>query len=376
MTNFTGRWITSYGPMELRQNSGAIQGKYWYQGIPCTIDGYVKENRFVFRYQDPSGAGEGWFEQPSYGQIRGQYRLEGTDRWGDWLGQREWDGIWDTAFGRMRLIEEEGRIYGFYDGAAPGRIEGTLDGKRFTFRYVEPTVQGEGWFELAEDAVSFSGAWHPDAVAAWGEWSGRRVFPVPGLTWLVVLEAYWQRSFADGEYSYGSMLKEFFARMPHVAVRQRFFNDEVSLARWCRELMYIPEPAIVLISSHGTAGGVAVHGQTIDPKRVIEGLQHASNLKLLHFATCLVLQEESAGDFMRRMATKVPYPISGYTTSVDWGGSAVLEFSYFDMILGRGMTPEQAAEVLPKVIAYAGETAPEESPYRAVGFRLFKAGGV
>src|SRR5207253_54058 len=81
---------------------------------------------------------------------------------------------------------------------------------------------------------------------------------------------------------------------------------------------------------------------------------------LLHFATCLVLKEENAGDFARRVGA-VPYPISGYTTSIDWGGSAVLEFSYFDMILGKGIPPAEAAERLPKVVAYAGERAPVEA---------------
>jgi hypothetical protein len=372
MTTFTGRWITTYGPMELRQNGAAVQGKYWFQGIPCTIDGMLQGNRLTFHYQDPSGNGEGWFEQTGYEQMRGQFCLDGTDQWGNWSGNREWDGIWDTSFGRVRLIQEEERILGFYDGA---RIEGRLDGKRFVFRYFEPKVQGEGSFELAEDALTFDGSWRPQGATNWGPWKGGRVFPVPGRTWLVVIEAQWQRSLADGEYSYGVMLKEFFARLPHVAVRQRFFNDGASLERWCRELMYIPEPAIVLISSHGLPEGVTVNGQTIDTKLVIDALRYANHIHLLHFATCLMLKEENAGDFARRIGTEVPYPISGYTTSIDWGGSAILEFNYFDMMLSKGLPPEQAAALLPTLVTYSGDNAPVGSPYRAAGFRFVKAGG-
>src|SRR5262245_65533570 len=42
MTTFAGRWITTYGPMELRQDSGGIRGTYWYQGIPCSIEGKLQ----------------------------------------------------------------------------------------------------------------------------------------------------------------------------------------------------------------------------------------------------------------------------------------------------------------------------------------------
>ena len=58
-----------------------------------------------------------------------------------------------------------------------------------------------------------------------------------------MLEAHWQRSFAESEYSFGHMLRELHARLPHVRVRQRFFHDAESLEHWCRELLYLPEPA-------------------------------------------------------------------------------------------------------------------------------------
>lgn len=374
MVSLAGRWLTTFGPMELRQDDTRLDGTYWYQGIPSKIEGKIQAGRFNFRYQDASEHGEGWFAQTRFGQFHGQYRPDGAGEWRAWNGERAWEGIWQTTYGRMRLIQEEGRVYGYYGGVGAARIDGHLEGQRLVFRYQEPSVEGEGWFELAEDCQSFSGAWHPDGSTSVGPWTGQRIRPTLGLTWLIVMEASWQGSLAEPEYSYGNMLKEFFARLPHVAVRHRFFNDEASLARWCQELMYIPEPAIVLISSHGTTEGVTVHGQTINPKVVINSLRNANNIQLLHFATCLVLQEDKAGDFARRIDTDVPFPISGYTTSVDWGGSAVSEFSYLDMILSKRMTPEEAARRLPALIAYAGDQAPEESPYAAVGFRFLKPG--
>lgn len=374
MSNFSGRWITSYGPMELQQTETGISGTYSYQGIAGQLEGNLQGSRFVFQYRDATGSGFGWFELTGANQFNGQYRLEGTQHWVPWLGQREteWDGIWNTSFGRMRLVQEERHVYGIYDGGVPARIDGTFDGTRFTFRYFEPTVQGEGWFELAPDGRNFHGAWRPDGGPTWGQWSGQRVVAQPGLTWLVVIEAHWQRSLGDAEYSYGEMLKTFFARVPTVAVRHRFFNDGASLERWCRELVYVPEPAIVLISSHGTQEGVAVQGHTIDPKRVVDCLRPASNIVLLHFATCLVMKEDNGGDFARKIGAPAPFPISGYTTSIDWGGSAVLEFSYFDLILSKHFSPEHAAEVMQTLVTYAGDNGPELSPYGSAGFRFLK----
>jgi len=64
------------------------------------------------------------------------------------------------------------------------------------------------------------------------------------------------------------------------------------------------------------------------------------------------------------------FAVSGYATSVDWGASALLEFTYLDLILNRGMDPAQAAAKLPVVVPYAGDQAPAASPYPAAGFRF------
>lgn len=374
MTTFAGRWMTSFGPMELTEEGEAVRGTYWNQGVPCAIEGTRAGERLDFHYREPAEAGEGWFELSRFGRFAGQWRRDGHDDWYVWQGQRVWDGVWETSFGRMRLVQEADRVVGFYDGAGPSRIEGQLVDGRLVFRYEEPQARGEGSFAMAEDGLSFAGEWRSETMPAWSSWAGRRVRPTPGRIWLMVVEAHWQRSLAEGEYSYGGMLREFFARMPEVAVRQRFFNDEASLQRWCRELMYFPEPAIVLIASHGSPQGVSVHGQTIDTKQVIDSLRHADNIQLLHFSSCLVLQEDQAGDFARRVEREVPFPVSGYTTSVDWGGSAILEFNYLDMILAKGLSPEEAAEQLPLLVAYAGDEPVPGSPYAPAGFRFFRPG--
>jgi len=221
---------------------------------------------------------------------------------------------------------------------------------------------------MNEDSYGFAGEWRVQGGAEWKPWRGHRVLAERGITWLLVLEAHWQRSLAENEYSFGHMLREVFARLPQVRVRQRFFHDADSLDHWCRELIYLAEPAILMIASHGVADGLSVHGEVINTTRVLDAVRGAGNLKLLHFSSCLVGLDGHGA------LTRQPFPVSGYTTSVDWGASALLEFTYLDLLLNRGYTPADAAATLPKLVTYAGDTVAEDSPYRAAGFRFFPAG--
>lgn len=340
-------------------------GVYRYADVEGRLEGEVNGDTLKFGYVEPEERGRGVFRLLRPGKFTGSYTADGESRARSWQGERGWDGVWESDFGRVRLVHEAERIHGFYEGAGPAVIEGELRGDRLEFRYREPSASGEGRFQLSEDSRAFSGEWRAQEGAEWSPWSGRRLQAEPGITWLVVLEAHWQRSLAESEYAFGDMLREIFARLPNVRVRQRFFHDAQSLEHWCRELLYLPEPAILTIASHGVAEGLSVHGEVINTTRVLESLRYAENLKLLHFSSCLIgLDGQDA-------LTRQPYSVSGYTTSVDWGASALLEFTYLDLILNRGLEPAEAAEKLPALISYAGDNVPPDSPYPAAGFRFF-----
>jgi hypothetical protein len=270
----------------------------------------------------------------------------------------------------MRLVQEPERVLGFYEGAGPATMEGRLENNRLTFRYQEARAQGEGHFELAPDATSFQGEWRADGTEQWAPWKGRRLVPTPGLLWLVVIEAHWQRSYFEKEYAFGHMLREFFTRLPHVNIRQRFFEDEAGLERWCRELMYLPEPVAVVFASHGTQDGLSVGGKPLNTSRLVENLRYADNILLLHFSSCLMLQDGKASELARALQEAVRFPISGYDRNVDWAASALIEFHYLDMVLGRGLLPTDAAEQILRLIAYAGDENLSGSPYPSAGFRI------
>lgn len=370
MTSFAGRWYSTFGPLDLQQDGDRVWGTYTYGASEGTIEGNVTDHRLRFRYQEPTTAGEGWFDLLRPGKFQGRWRPLGSTRWGDWVGTRGFEGVWQSSFGRLRLVETKEGVRGFYEGAGSSTIHGRFEGDRLVFRYQEPTTTGEGWFELAPDGTGFHGEWKAEGSEAWQTWEGKRLLPMPGVVWLVVLEAHWQRSLQDNEYSFGSMLKEYFARLHHVAVRHRFFDDAAGLERWCRELLYCPEPAIVMLASHGTPEGLTVGGTTISTEEAVKLLGHADNILLLHFSACLTMADGAEGSFVKGVRQAVSFPISGYTTSVDWGGSAIIEFQYLDMILAKGLTPAEAAARLVRLVGYAGDEAPADSPYPGAGFRF------
>src|SRR5580765_3333814 len=91
-------------------------------------------------------------------------------------------GLWNTSFGRMRLVQDGNKVTGIYNYAGGSTIEGTVDGNKFTFRYKEPAAQGERVFELASDGRSFRGTWKASGQSATQPWTGERMAPKPGVT--------------------------------------------------------------------------------------------------------------------------------------------------------------------------------------------------
>jgi hypothetical protein len=354
----------------LEQEGNKVRGSYVMQHNRCTIEGEIREGRFRFTYREPADEGEGWFDLLRYGRFAGEWRAKAASKWSAWQGERGFEGIWETSFGLLRLLQQADGVMGFYEGAGPCTLTGRLAQGRLRFRYQEAKAQGEGIFSLTQDATRFEGEWRADGGQQWSPWHGRRLIPLPGAVWLIVIEAHWQRSYLDKEYAFGHMLREFFSRLPHVSVWQRFFEDETGLERWCRELMYIPEPAVVLFASHGTAEGLTVHGRPFATARLVESLRYADNVMLLHFSCCMMMQDGRAGELARALQKSVRFPISGYDRSVDWAASALLEFHYLDMVLARGLSPADAAATVCRLLAYASDHDVPDSPYRAAGFRI------
>lgn len=271
-------------------------------------------------------------------------------------------GVWHTSYGAMRLTQDGAHVRGTYTYSSGSRIEGAMDGRLLRATYSEPDgTQGRAVFELAADGASFTGVWRPgtdrelnlgDAHAP--RWHGTRVVPVPGRVWLVILEAHWESSLDEHEYSYGAMLRSFFERLPDVEVRHRFFHDRADFVRFCGELSALAEPVVLYISSHGSPDGIGASGDLIDGKTIGEALRDVGDLKLLHLGGCALLAGDLGHKVRAAAAPHPSFPITGFKVSVDWAGSAIVDFTYLDMVLERGMTPAEAVPVVRSMLSFAG----------------------
>jgi hypothetical protein len=353
--------------MTLRQDGTRVTGTYGREGTENTIDGTVADGGLMFAYKEGHEQGNGWFRLKRPGHFAGEYLAEGRARALPWQGWRGFDGLWDTSLGRFRFIQDEAHVQGSCEHDATLHLEADIDGGgRLSFRLEGLRVKGRGFVELDRLGYSLGGEWIQDDGLPAQQLAGRRVLPRPGLTWLVVLEAHWQRMLDDNEFSFGRMLHELFARVPWAPVRHRFYSDEASLLHWCRQLLYLPEPAVLVITGHGETNGLTVEGKTIAMPAVIDALGRADCLRLLHFSACLIGQD--AGHALNT----APFPVSGYTTTVDWAQSALTEFIYLDMILEKGLAPARAAEQLLALVRFSGTEELPGSPYRPAGFRFFE----
>ena len=385
MADFTGDWSATYGSLKLKQTGTRVVGSYDMNGAVGLVQGDVQGRRLVFTYREPNAAGEGWLELAEDGAaFDGRWRTDGDTSWSRWTGERgaaiaaaaeTFDGVWSSTYGPLRLTQNGKAVRGFYR-MADGRfadVAGTVQNGRLDFSYDEQGTKGTGHFELAPGGAGFTGSWKSNAGQQ-GDWTGARIAAMPGRVWLVILEARWEESLADREYAYGAMLESYFARMQNIECRHRFFDDADSLARVCSEIPFLPEPAVVVVASHGSEEGLAVGSRRISAGEIAAGFARADNVALLHFSSCLIMAGKLPADISKNLPAGISFPISGYTTSVDWGASAAAEFLYFDLILGRGLEPADAVKRLVALLPVAGNTAPADSPFEPLGIRLVSAG--
>lgn len=370
--------------MVLVQTEQAVKGHYVFNENRCVLRGAIEDAKLLFVYTEPAAEGEGWFAlSPDGKSFRGLWRAKGQRDWSSWSGVRtplvlekqsvqgpSFAGLWQTQFGRLRLVERAGEIRGVYAYGSGGELSGKQEGRKLSFSYREAAVQGSGAFTLSADGRSFDGNWSTHDKSQSGAWQGTRIGGGSDRQWLVVLEARWETSLVEREYAFGTMLTSFFARSPHVEVRHRFFDDAQTLRKLCVEAALLAEPTIVTIAAHGTRDGLLVDNQRIGLEPLIDGLACASNVKLLHFSSCEVLGGELAAALKKRIVDPYLLPVSGYDRTVDWSASAIAEFLYFDLILTRSLAPLAAADELKRLLPLAGSRQRLDAAFEPLGFQI------
>ncbi len=282
-------------------------------------------------------------------------------------------GLWTTSYGRMRLEIDGKNATGTYAYGNVSRIEGEIgDDGKLHFKYIEPQTQGEGWFKLAEDGSGLDGRWRPKGTERWQKWTGRRVEPIKNRTWLVVLEAHWETGLSEDEYSFGDMLRSYFkmSEAQHIAVRHRFFHDDADLRRFCREVTFLAEPVVLLISTHGSQAGIQVGGKTVTAQDFAPALKHAHNVKLLHLSGCDMMAGDVPLQIQKILEGGAQFPISGYKQTVAWDASALGDFTFLSMMFMHRKTPMDAAKQAIKLSPFLGDSVPKNSVFRPLGLTV------
>lgn len=288
----------------------------------------------------------------------------GGDAKGTKATRSTFEGVWKTTYGMMRLVTNDEQVTGSYTYGGGATVQGRIEEGRLHLVYREPDgTTGRALFRLNATADRFDGVWEEGDSQAplsledrnLARWSGERIVPIPNRRWLVILEVHWEEGLAVSEYSYGAMLRSYFARLPDVQVRHRFVHDRADLVRFLNEVAELPEPAIVYVSSHGTKDGVQTASGTIDGTTIGEALRNSGSIDLLHFGACSAMK----GDFATRIASAAaphaPFPISGYRRDADWAGSAIIDFAFLGLVLEHGMSPRDAVSEVRRTIEFAGD---------------------
>ena len=382
-TNFTGEWRSTFGPMTLTQTGIAIEGRY-DGATHGRVKGVLDGNKFLFKYAEAGTGGVGWFEMADDGRsFKGRWREDGTQGWAEWVGQRKeaansFTGLWKTTYGRMRLHQNGDQVHGVFDFDGISHLTGFVKDGALHVEYEQGSGEkGQATFTLDANGGNFTGTWKRTSPAKQGEatkgpWVGERMRPRPDIVWLVVLEANWEKDLAEREYSFGSMLRTFFTRVPDVQVRHRFFGDEADFRRWCGELAFLAEPIVLHVSSHGSREGVACGGKVLGAEVLADCFRDAGDLKLVHFGTCLLGGGEIPRKIQKSLGADATFPISGYINAADWGASAIVDFTYLELVLSHEMNPAKAVEQTRKMLAFARETGDANDALSPAGLVIFE----
>lgn len=272
----------------------------------------------------------------------------------------DFSGTWETTYGTLFLRQTGTSVSGYYTLSGYSTVEGEVGTSgRLVFRYVEPAAAGEGWFDISEDSMSISGMWRPDGGGQWYSWEGYRAGAgIAPSNWLVILESEWQTSMTEEEYSFGSMLETWFARVPGVQVRHRFIHDADDLAAFCLESSGLPGDLYLVIASHGSSSGIELDSGTLSSREFVNAIEPCSNLAMIHFSCCEIMAGRIPDAIL---ASRRNWPdgfvVSGYTKSVDWGASGIIEIFYFNQILENGLLPAEAALNVLSDIDFSGESS-------------------
>jgi predicted esterase len=178
---FQGEWRTTIGPVKLEQKAETVTGSYG-EGGRFPLKGKVIDNILKFEYEEGQVKGDGRFTLDATGNaFTGGFQVR-KGRSGYWNGWRPdpkaltdkpgtYTGLWLTDLGLMELTQDGPQVQGRYAARGASTIDGKTTGRRFDFHF-HSFRDGQGWFDLAVDGKSFTGASNTNGFPGWFGWKG------------------------------------------------------------------------------------------------------------------------------------------------------------------------------------------------------------
>lgn len=394
-SGFAGKWVTEDGDLLLEVDGDRVSGLL-ASDPPGTVVGHVTGTRMRMQVMvgpDPVFRAEVVLAEDGQ-SFSGRWRFadgrpaspDGADAayTGKRPGGAVFTGTWITTFGQMHIVQDGVKVKGTYALGGTSFVEGTADGNVLRFRYAEPgEVTGRGEFRLADDGASFTGRWREDGLgegaldstdAAWMGLRRTDAAAAGGDQWLVILEPHWESSLRDSEFSFGAMLREYYRRIPRLQVRHRRIHDKADFDRVGKEVASLGGEVILYVASHGTEAGAALADGPIDAQMMIRLLAGVQNVRLVHFGSCLVASGTVPEEILRGLPPERRVPISGFTRTADWGGSAIVDFAYLDNLIERQLPPAGAVAATRASVLFASDSAP--GPVPPMDLRVLMPGDV
>lgn len=89
---------------------------------------------------------------------------------------KSFTGSWDTAWGKVTLVQSGSAVTGDYSGQFKGKLAGDAEGNVATLTWTQTNGEtGKAKFTLSADGESFAGTWGSGASASnGGVWNGKR----------------------------------------------------------------------------------------------------------------------------------------------------------------------------------------------------------
>jgi hypothetical protein len=142
---------------------------------------------------------------------------------------------------------------------------------------------------------------------------------------ILVLEAPWDTDTVKSK-SVWPFVSEF-ANVMNIEAYHHVFSDKASFTSWIKQYnkeIDVPTPKLLYIAAHGSQDGIS----GIDRATINNTLKNKSNIKYVHFGSCLYGTEKNLESLLK-VATHIKWA-AGYEKKVDWIDSTI-----FDIMLWR-----------------------------------------